>query len=81
MLKHIREILKEVIEIFDNTTKEHESILSELEEKEYSNDKSNDKRNTNAESYKDNSNDKAKSLEDSNYFTEPSHYNPYRNNK
>jgi hypothetical protein len=74
MLKHIREILKEVIEIFDNTTKEHESILSELEEKDNT-------ETSNAESYKDNSNDKAKSLEDSNYFTEPSHYNPYRNNK
>jgi predicted nuclease with TOPRIM domain len=74
MLKHIREILKEVIEIFDNTTKEHESILSELEEKDNT-------ETSNAESYKDISNDKAKSLEDSNYFTEPSHYNPYRNNK
>lgn len=66
MLKHIREILKEVIEIFDNTTKEHERILSELAEKEYSNDKSNDKENTNAQT-----------LSDINYFTEHSHHNPY----
>ena len=74
IFKHLKEFIQDMIEVMQDKQKEHESIYSELGIKDNT-------ETSNAESYKDNSNDKAKSLEDSNYFTEPSHYNPYRNNK
>lgn len=66
MLKHIREILKDVVEHLDKLEREHERIYSELD----TIDKSNDKEDSNAQN----------STQDYTY-PEHSHYNPYYSSK
>ena len=75
MLKLIREILKDMIEILESKERENERIYEQYLTE---NNPNFTQKDTNAESSQD-SNDTH--IADINYFPEHSHYNPYRNNR
>ncbi len=75
MLKLIREILKDMIEILESKERENERIYEQYLTE---NNPNLTQKDTNAES-SNHSNDTH--IADINYFPEHSHYNPYRNNR
>ncbi len=75
MLKLIREILKDMIEILESKERENERIYEQYLTENNPNFNTEEH---NAESSQD-SNDTH--IADINYFPEHSHYNPYRNNR